>query len=502
MISYVKFKEIINESKNINKDLYNRLVKENNKFIINKYLERYINDIEVINDKNKLDKLSCCTSLFEEIFSNDDSSLSDDFEESFENEIDIVFQDISKVDNIQLYLNDLGNKRILTPEEEIVIFNKIVEFRNKMNGIDIKKINIQLEKYGYNLGYKNDNTLKGLENKLNYLNKFFIDFEDELSVDEVKKIKKLIYDIKLYYDYQVLVNEFMNLNLRLVISIAKKYVNRGFDLLDLIQEGNIGLRKAIEKFDITMGCKFSTYATWWIKQNILRTVNENGKIIRIPIHLVETMEKVKRIRKLLESEFYRAPTDDEILEKCYEIAKIQLINAGRVNPTFEEIKSKANIDKEKLNTIKLINQPMYSLDIPIVRDGDDDALIIDFISDSTQNTEEMAVSNCQKDYVMSLIDALSLRERVIILLRLGFVIADYISFDDFKNVLCDNIEDKNEVEKAHLMYVSLSNRPTTHTLEQVGELLHVTRERIRQVEAKGLKKLKRRAMKNSYSWDL
>ena len=286
-------------------------------------------------------------------------------------------------DPVKMYLKEIGQIPLLDPKEEPIIALQIQEGEQAKE--DIKN--------------------------------------PDLSEEEKKKLAKIIADGE--EAKQTLISS----NLRLVVSIAKKYVGRGMLFLDLIQEGNCGLIKAVEKFDYTKGFKFSTYATWWIRQSITRAIADQARTIRIPVHMVETINKLTRIQRQLVQDLGRDPMPEEIAEKM------------------------ENISAEKVREIQKIALDPVSLETPIGEE--DDSHLGDFIEDKdTLSPDDYTNNQLLKDEINAVLQGLTEREEKVLRLRFGL----------------------------------LDGR--TRTLEEVGKEFNVTRERIRQIEAKALRKLK------------
>jgi len=271
--------------------------------------------------------------------------------------------------------------------------------------------------------------------------KYLDDVSDDsvrLYLREIGKIPLLTAEEELELAYRVVAGEkrakdkMAEANMRLVVSIAKRYSGRGLDFLDLIQEGNTGLLRAVEKFDPDRGFKFSTYATWWIRQAITRAIADQARTIRIPVHMVETINKLLRTQRRMTQELNR-------------------------EPTIEELSEELEMEPEKIEYVMKIKQDISSLDASVGRDGDEeDSVLGDFIEDEdTISPEDSATNQLLKEQVRDVLSSLSDREQKIVRMRFGL--------DSGKS----------------------------HTLEEVGQEFAVTRERIRQIEAKALAKLRK-----------
>lgn len=323
----------------------------------------------------------------------DEDSLSDDIDDedgSIDDSISQLEQSFANAshakinDPVKMYLKEIGQIPLLDPKEEPVIAKRI------QDGVEAK------EKLAA------DPDMDEAQKK-----------ELDRVIDDGEQAKQLL----------------ISSNLRLVVSIAKKYVGRGMLFLDLIQEGNCGLIKAVEKFDYTKGFKFSTYATWWIRQSITRAIADQARTIRIPVHMVETINKLTRIQRQLVQDLGRDPLPEEIAEKM------------------------EGISADKVREIQKIALDPVSLETPIGEE--DDSHLGDFIEDKdTLSPDDYTNNQLLKDEINTVLQGLTEREEKVLRLRFGL----------------------------------LDGR--TRTLEEVGKEFNVTRERIRQIEAKALRKLK------------
>ncbi len=314
---------------------------------------------------------------------------------------------------IYLAFSDIYKKgaenEILKTNDRLII-NDLINFSNKARQV-------------YEYKPLSESSIKDLERFTKTKNLCKKIFEDQgFDADDVKRLNRAIFDANRAKQ------KLAETNLRLVVSIAKKYVGRGMSFLDLIQEGNMGLMKAVDKYDYNRGFKFSTYATWWIRQAITRAIADQARTIRIPVHMVETINKLVRIQRQLVQDLGRDPSNEEIAEQM-------------------------GIEVEKVQEIRKIAQEPVSLETPIGEE--EDSHLGDFIEDDTAiNPDDAANYSMLRDQLNDVLSCLGAREKRVLQLRFGLIDG------------------------------------TPRTLEEVGKEFDVTRERIRQIEAKALRKLK------------
>lgn len=298
-------------------------------------------------------------------------------------------------DSIRLYLQEIGRIRLLRADEEIELARKIADL-------------LEVEQTGERLADQLDREPT------------YTEWAEAMGMEETAFRRRLFLGRRAK-------DKMVQSNLRLVVSIAKKYMNRGLSFQDLIQEGSLGLIRAAEKFDHEKGYKFSTYATWWIRQAITRAIADQSRTIRLPVHLYETISRIKKTTKLLSQEMGRKPTEEEI--------------ATRMEMTIE-----------KLRFIAKSAQLPISLETPIGKE--EDSRLGDFIESDGETPEDQVSKSLLREDLETVLSTLSPRERDVLRLRYGL--------DDGR----------------------------MKTLEEIGQIFNVTRERIRQIEAKALRKLR------------
>ena len=352
-----------------------------------------------------------------------------------ENDGIVTIKDFKKIDDISsLDEDDIEDIRNLLIENNIEIFESNDEIEKKASSKDDDKDDIEDDE---SIDDEDDDDIKDdkkIIEDVSDIKGINVDDPVKMYLKEIGKIPLLSAEEEVQLAQEMengskrAKKKLAEANLRLVVSIAKRYVGRGMSFLDLIQEGNLGLMKAVDKFDYTRGFKFSTYATWWIRQAITRAIADPARTIRIPVHMVETINRLVRIERQL------------------------LQDLGR-DPTNEEIAKEMGIEVEKVREVRKIAQEPVSLETPIGEE--EDSHLGDFIEDDTAIApDEAANFTMLREELEGILNTLNERERKVLALRFGLVDG------------------------------------TPRTLEEVGKDFDVTRERIRQIEAKALRKLK------------
>ncbi|GIV76615.1 MAG: RNA polymerase sigma factor RpoD [Litorilinea sp.] len=343
-----------------------------------------------------------------------DTKLEEEIEQEKYVPIEKLIEDVPELgqslDPVRMYLRDIGRHPLLTGEEELELARRIAEGREA-------------------------------QQKLAEVT----DPEERARLEEIIARGKEAHD------------RLARSNLRLVVSVAKRYIGRGLSFLDLIQEGNLGLLRAVDKFDHTLGFKFSTYATWWIRQAISRAIADQARTIRIPVHMVETINRQARVKRRLQQELGREPTFEEI---ALEMDFVEPEAAERIRQAMQEGKPlDPDLERQleraaaKVRRIQRLSQEPLSLNTPV--GNEENSYLGDFIEDdSLPGPSDIASRRLLKEHMQEILDGLSERERKVLIMRFG---------------LEDGI---------------------TRTLEDVGKEFDVTRERVRQIEAKALRKLR------------
>ncbi len=341
--------------------------------------------------------------------------------------VEKVIEDIAEVsqvlDPVRMYLREIGRHALLTAEEEVSLAKRI------------------------ELGFGATAQMQAQSKNGDILE---MPLED-IDFDELDRLRHLVRDGKLAQDHLA------QSNLRLVVSVAKRYIGRGLNFQDLIQEGNVGLLRAVEKFDHSLGFKFSTYATWWIRQAISRAIADQARTIRIPVHMVETINRQVRVQRRLQQEMGREPTAEEIA------LNMEFLEPKEVEDIRKALRAGQELDavlfhqlaraSAKVQKIQRLSREPISLDTPV--GTEENSYLGDFIEDeSLPGPADAASRRMLKEQMNEILDGLAERERQVLIMRFG---------------LDDGI---------------------SRTLEDVGKHFSVTRERVRQIEAKALRKLR------------
>ena len=378
------------KSKNSNPSSKKKIYKK-----IDSNLENSGEDEKIIKDQDLVQNLQQNPLDNKESIKNDDEFDSSDEEAKALGNIKLGPKGIYTEDSIRVYLQEIGRIRLLRPDEEIELARKIA---------DLLQLEELATQYESEKGY-----FPSVREWAELIDMPLSKFRRRLLLGRRAKEKMV------------------QSNLRLVVSIAKKYMNRGLSFQDLIQEGSLGLIRAAEKFDHEKGYKFSTYATWWIRQAITRAIADQSRTIRLPVHLYETISRIKKTTKVLSQEFGRKPSEEEIAESM-------------------------EMTIEKLRFIAKSAQLPISLETPIGKE--EDSRLGDFIEANIENPEQDVSKTLLREDLEGVLETLSPRERDVLRLRYGI--------DDGR----------------------------MKTLEEIGQIFDVTRERIRQIEAKALRKLR------------
>lgn len=345
-----------------------------------------------------------------------DTKMEEEVEQEKGVPLEKLVQDVPEIsqtlDPVRMYLRDIGRHPLLTGEEELELARRIHEGKEAEERLEAGDL---------------------------------ADEEDRYELERTIALGKEAH------------NKLARSNLRLVVSVAKRYIGRGLNFLDLIQEGNMGLLRAVDKFDHTLGFKFSTYATWWIRQAISRAIADQARTIRIPVHMVETINRQARVKRNLQQELHREATFEEI---ALEMEFVEPEDADAIRAAWEaekplepELERRLERAAAKVRRIQRLSQEPLSLNTPV--SPDENSFLGDFIEDdSLPGPVDSASRRLLKEHMHEILDGLSERERRVLIMRFG-------------------LEDG-----------------VTRTLEDVGREFEVTRERVRQIEAKALRKLR------------
>ena len=518
-MNYQEFKKTIEQYPEVTEEMYIELTKIYGEKQLEKLFDAYYNEIDVETDPNKLKLVEIYLEKKEEK------------EKKLEQQIAEIDETFFSDDSVKLYLKEIGAIKLLAPEEEKKL---TLDIKKLQNIIDEEKITDEMVTYLLRRVNFNGEINHSLGDKKQQL-KFVSSLNDESKKDDIEKLK---FYLTTQVDYLEQRNKMVHANLRLVVSIAKKFNSNNMPFLDRIQEGNKGLMTAIEKFEPEKGFKFSTYATWWIRQRVQRAIMEQENLIRVPVHGMGLYHNLENLSKQLELQTGKQPSIEELEDYLFNLMcenkKIpsedrQLVqNANKrlleVNKRLleikkllddeeikEEEKEKHKKEKKKLNkekaplelqraiendlaTYARIKTSLSTTSLATPIGEEEDTTLEDFIQDTGKTPEE---SYHEKELgelfkIAFKESKLSDKEIAILCFRNGLPISKYLSFDEVEKIF-KNIS-QSEAQKIYSQNVNaqkLKQPLPTKTLDEIGQLIGVTRERIRQIEAKAERKLRR-----------
>lgn len=474
-MKYDEFKNMLNSVKEVDKKFYDELLSIFGEKKLSEYFEKYLIDRSV---EDNIDKMNRTNYYLNEV------------------QRKSTVNNAKLDDYMKMYFEDMSMYDLLTEEQEVEIFNTLHTITEKLHERNVSQESLKedFKKYGITLNMSNiDSSIAELEIIEKELK------QDQSKEDELDKVRSILISARTFETYLETRDIIAKSNLRLVVSIAKAYQYRGLEMLDLIQEGNCGLLHTIDRFDPSLGYKFSTYASWWIRQSITRGIFDKARTIRVPVHAQEKMNAVGTIERKLTLELLREPTDDELIERIRENAIQKLKENGIKKPTKEQINDSMLISKEKLIEYrKLLAEPV-SLNETVGPEKDTE--MQEFIEDEEQmSPADLADMGLFVDNLKMVLNTLKVREKIILVLRNGLDFETYVEKHELLEFMKNptnnrhiDVIDREEFERKY-DELCLSQRP--HTLEEIGDFIGVTRERVRQIEMKAIYKLKHPSRSN------
>lgn len=460
-MNYDEFKEYLESKEIITEKDYRDLCEKYTEKKINNLFEKYLKDDKVDDDELKYNRTSVyANQLLEK------EEIEDEARESSDS-------GYVERNHVSWFMRIIETYPIYKADEEREAFKKIEEYKEELieMSFDYNEVVELIDKMEFVQKVEAGHVAAFITQR-QVINEYLEKNINELSKEELIRIKKLIKGLDVYIKYKKQIQEAASRNYRLVIKIAARFNGRGMDFEDLVAEGNNGLLAAIDKYDYKKGFKFSTYATWWIRQAIQRGISSKARAIRVPAHVYDEMNRIRKVQRALSLELYR-------------------------DPTIEELAERANVTIEQAEEFLLYEEDITSLNT-FVKD-DDDATKEDFVPDSNAlNPEEEASKAIDSEIVKRNLSELNEKEQFVVCLRFGISINYLFTKEEFiayclKNRYLGNTKNKQRpftVPEMEYIYDRNIYTSTGITLEDTARTINVTRERIRQIEAKALRKLK------------